>query len=98
MADEIVFRPAVEKEIEDIVSWYELHKKGLGILFLEMLDIVFQRIQSSPLQFPVMHKAIRKATVKDFPYNVYFRIYKNHMVILAVLHQKRNPKIWKRRS
>ena len=98
MAVEILYHPAVQLETDEIVGYYEAQKKGLGLLFLEVFDLLLQRMQQSPLQFPVIRKSIRKATVRDFPYNVYFRLYKNQIVVLAILHQKRNPKIWKRRK
>lgn len=98
MPGELIFRPVVKDEVEDIVSYYEVRKGGLGLLFLEVLDLLVQRIQSNPLQFQVRHRSIRKASLQKFPYNVYFRIHKSRIVILAVLHQRRNPRIWKRRK
>ena len=98
MLAELVFRPVVKQELDEIVSYYEVRKAGLGLLLLDVLDLLLRRIQDNPLQFQVRHKSIRKASLKDFPYNVYFRVHKNQIVILAVLHQKRNPKIWKRRK
>src|SRR6266566_2453614 len=98
MAAELILRPAVKMEVDEIISYYEKQKKGLGLLFLGVLGEIVDRIQHYPLLFAVQHNKIRKASVKNFPYNVYFRIYKNQIIILAVLHQKRNPKIWKRRK
>ncbi len=98
VAYSVVFRPVVKQELDDIVAYYEEQKAGLGLLFIEVLDVLLTQIQNHPLQFPVKHKNIRRAGVQDFPYNVFFRLYKKHIAVLAVIHQKRNPKRWKSRK
>ena len=96
MPAELIFQPAVKQEVDEIISYYEVRKAGLGLLFIEVLDLLLERIQKHPLEFQVRHRSIRKASLKNFPYNVYFRIHRNQIIILAVLHQRRNPRIWKK--
>src|SRR4051812_35181911 len=98
MANEIIFHHAVSLETEEVVKWYETQKQGLGILFLEMLNVVVLRIQKSPLQFQAIYKDIRKARIADFPYNIYFKVHNNEIINLAILHQKRHDKLWKKRK
>lgn len=94
----VVFRPVVKQELDEIVKYYEELKPGLGLLFIEVIDLLFKRIEKHPLHFQIKHKSIRRAGLEDFPYNVFFRVHKNQLIILAVLHQRRNPKQWKSRK
>ncbi len=98
MPAELILRPAVKQEIDEIISYYEKQKRGVGLLFLEILDMLLSRVHHHPEQFQEVHKQIRRAVLKDFPYNIYFRMYKNQIIVLAVTHQKRNPKVWKGRK
>lgn len=97
MPAEMLFRAVVKQELDEIVAYYEVRKPGLGLLLLDVTDILLKRIQTNPFQFQVRHKNIRKAGLIDFPYNIYFRVYRNKIVVLGILHQKRNPKLWKKR-
>ncbi len=58
MPAEIIFRPTVKSELDEIVLYYETNKTGLGILFLDTLDVLIQRVQNSPAQFPIVHQKI----------------------------------------
>jgi plasmid stabilization system protein ParE len=93
MPVEMIFRPLAKREIDEIVAYYEIQKEGLGLMFVNVLDLLLERIEQQPLQFPVRHKNIRIAVLNNFPYVVFFRVYKQQIVVLGVVHQKRNPKI-----
>jgi len=94
----VVFRPVVKQELDKIVKSYEEQKPGLGLLFIEVIDLLLTRIEKHPLHFQIKHKSIRRAGLEDFPYNVFFRIHKNQIIVLAVLHERRSPKHWKSRK
>ena len=98
MQAELFFLPVVKKELDEIVGYYENQKKGLGLKFLKVFELILERISQYPLQLPIVHKQIRRAGLKNFPYNIYFRLYKNQLIILAVFHQKRNPELLKQRK
>lgn len=57
-----------------------------------------RRITPNPLAYAVVHRDIRKVIVSKFPYAIYYRIEGNDIVVIAVFHSKRNPKIWKARK
>ncbi len=78
--------------------WYEQQQSGLGARFLDVVDRVFQRIRDMPLQFPPISVDIRRALLHTFPFAVYFRAIDDAIVIFAVLHLRRDPRIWRSRS
>ena len=93
-----IVRPLAQADIDDAVTWYEQQQSGLGSRFLDVLDHVFKRIRDTPLQFPTISVGMRRALLHTFPYAVYFRETERAVVILAVLHLRRDPRIWRRRA
>ena len=41
---------------------------------------------------------IRRALAKRFPYTVFFKVRGSALVVLAVLHGRRDPAVWQRRA
>jgi toxin ParE1/3/4 len=90
-------RQVAVSDIAEARSWYEAQQSGLGQRFLEAIDAAFERIQSRPLAFPIVQRDARRALVGRFPYSIYFRLRGDEIRVLAVVHQSRHPKHWRRR-
>lgn len=90
-------RPEAQADLEDAAFWYDEQKTGLGDVFVGELFDLLQRTAESPLHFPVMIAPVRRALLHRFPFAVYFVPEDGITVILAVLHQHRDPAIWKGR-
>ncbi|MBL4754690.1 MAG: type II toxin-antitoxin system RelE/ParE family toxin [Flavobacteriales bacterium] len=54
-------------------------------------------IKTNPELFAVKYKQTRVAVVKRFPYGIHYVVEKDRIVILAILHTSRSPKLWKGR-
>lgn len=93
-----IVRPLAQADIDDAVTWYEQQQSGLGSRFLDVLDHIFKRIRDTPLQFPSVSVDLRRALLHTFPYAVYFRETADAVVILAVLHLRRDPRTWRTRA
>ena len=72
--------------------------ESTDLSLLETLDHVLNRVRKTPLQFPSVSAGVRRALLPTFPYAVYFRDTEQAVVILAVLHLRRDPRIWRGRS
>jgi plasmid stabilization system protein ParE len=46
--------------------------------------------------FAAVHGEVRRAILSNFPYAVFYRIEARRVVVLAVLHTARDPKLWPR--
>ena len=95
---EIIILPLAELDIKESVFFYTEKEAGLEKKYLEILNQAFQVIASNPLSFPLIRKTIRKFVVRDFPFNVYYIVDEDHIFIIAVFHNKRNPGFWKSRK
>jgi plasmid stabilization system protein ParE len=84
-------------EFLQAIDWYEQRRKGLGSRFKAEVDRVLARIQTAPLHFPEIEPGYRRALVDVFPYGIFFVPKENEIVVLAVLHHRRDPETWKAR-
>jgi plasmid stabilization system protein ParE len=92
-----LLRPEAQVDFEAAAFWYEDQRPGLGELFSAEVSDLIQRIAESPLRFPAVLPSVRRGLLHGFPYAVYFTVEEQEVVILAVLHQRRDPAVWKRR-
>ncbi len=97
MTPRLVIRPEAQVDIRDAALWYEGQQTGLGDLFLSELSDLIPRIVESPLEFPTVRPPVRRGLLHRFPYAVYFILEERTSMILAVLHQRRDPAVWKGR-
>lgn len=89
--------PRAEEEIREAARFYEERSRGLGAAFLEIVEQALAAVEGNPLRFPVIHRNIRRALLKRFPYGVFFRIRSDQIRVVAVMHLSRSPDRWQRR-
>jgi len=98
MSRDLIIRSVAEVELTEAVDWYEERLPGLGSDFLLSVDAALNSIARSPEQYPVVHKTIRRALTRRFPYEIFFVVEDKRIVVLAVFHAKRHPKRWRERA
>src|SRR5438034_3848025 len=98
MARRFIVRLIAEADLETAARWYDEERAGLAERFLSDVDRTFARIRERPFQFPIVSGEVRRALLHTFPYAVYFRASDGIVVVLAVLHLRRNSKVWRGRT
>jgi plasmid stabilization system protein ParE len=93
----IVLRPEARADLDEASNWYEAQRPGLGDEFLQQVDAAFRRIEARPTQFPKVLGELRRALLRRFPYSAYFLTERRRIVVIGVLHQRRNPWAWQQR-
>jgi toxin ParE1/3/4 len=91
------FHRAVQSEIWEACDWYDERKDGLGDEFFQEFERLLALILDNPARFPPATMERRKASLRRFPYVVYFRVSLGRIRILALCHEKRHPDYAKRR-
>lgn len=81
-----------KKELYESFEWYENKAAGLGQDFYNDIENEFRRIIANPYSYPEYEEVLRKAVLKEFPFNVLFDYKDNIVFIHAVLHHKRSYK------
>lgn len=97
MSLRLIIRPEAEEEMADAFDWYEERVPGLGSDFLLCVDATLNSILRQPQQYPRVHRVVRRALTRRFPYEVFFVDDAERVVVLSVFHAKRNPKRWQAR-
>lgn len=93
----LVFRLEVRDELDTAYQWYENQQVGLGDDFLDCIEQMMQHICQIPESYPVVYRDVRRAVIQRFPYAIYYRIVSSRIIVIAIFHGRRDPKIWQRR-
>jgi hypothetical protein len=91
------FHPAARAELVGARDWYELTREGLGIRFAEEVDRVVGLIEDHPTRFPFHDGAVRRVSLRRFPFSLYFEDVDGIRFIWAVFHHRRDPATLTRR-
>ncbi len=86
-------RPEARLEILQAARWYEEREAGLSAAFIAELDAAFMRLELGQEQYQVLHRNLRRALTRRFPYAIYFACEGADIIGVAVLHQSRDRKI-----
>lgn len=97
MSKPLLIRAEAEEDLNQAYQWYESQRKGLGDDFLLCVEGGLARIARNPQRFRKIHDEIRRILIDRFPYGIYFIEDEERISVLAVLHVRRNPSIWKGR-
>jgi plasmid stabilization system protein ParE len=93
----VSFHPAAEAELLGARDWYEQARAGLGSAFADEIERIITLIEERPHRFPFHTDAIRRASLRRFPFSLYFEEIADSHYIWAVFHHRRDPAILERR-
>lgn len=93
-----VLRPAAAADVEAAWLWYEAQREGLGDEFLQAVEDALKSIASFPESAPLVQGDIRRHLLRRFPYGLFYRLVQDHVVVVACLHAKRSPRVWRSRD
>ena len=98
MVLKIIIKPLAELDIDNAIHWYEEQQEKLGENFLTALKQTLLVVSKNPLSFRKRYKTVRAVAMQTFPYSLYYILENETIFVIAVIHQKRNPKVWKKRK
>lgn len=98
MTVQLVLRPEAVNDLREAFLWYESQRPGVGQAFLRRVRQRMDAIRDNPFAFPTVLKTIHRASLKRFPYGIYYQHQADRAVVLAVYHFKRSPSGWKARE
>jgi plasmid stabilization system protein ParE len=86
------FTPLAEEDLKQAYLFYEANDPELARKFVMAVRQTVDAIEKAPLRFPVVFESSRRARVAKFPFVVYY-VTDGSSIIIACLHDRRNPKI-----
>lgn len=84
--------PEAVYDIEEAFEWYESKRVGLGKALVIELDSVLEKVKRSPYHYQELDFGLRGVLLKRFPYKVIFQLSNTRIIVLAIFHQKRDPR------
>jgi plasmid stabilization system protein ParE len=95
----VIFTPHANQDLIQTLEWYADQEPTLEARFYDAVNKIINLIAENPRIFAERKKTIRAAVLKQFPFLIFYKIdeSRQRIVILAILHQSRNPKIWMKR-
>lgn len=94
---DLSFAAVAREDVREIVLWYKNEVDGLENRFLFSLEVIISELRDNPLIYPIQFNNIRCGLLRRFPYKVYYTIDQETVIILGVIHVKRNPKLIRKR-
>jgi plasmid stabilization system protein ParE len=90
----VVYRRRVGQDLAAAFDYYERQAVGLGEQFVAAVNSSFDAVERYPEMFATVHREVRRALVSRFPYAVFYRVETRRIVVLAILHTARDPRLW----
>src|SRR5438876_10264179 len=84
MIEQTIYAPEAEDDIADSYDWYEIREPGLGEDFLRCVEACILGIQRHPNLYPFVVDAFRRALVRRFPFEIFYELGGDCIIIYAV--------------
>ena len=94
MIRRIIFRPEARFDVAEAYDWYEERDPGLGAEFMRAIDSCVHQIQRNPEMYPIVHKNVRQALARRFPYSIFYLVESETAYVVSVFHASRDPRTW----
>jgi toxin ParE1/3/4 len=88
------FHPAALRELIDAATYYDQQRAGLGHKFDLAAEAGFETILNSPNRWPQVATGVRRYRLRRFPYGICYRVLDDSVIVIAVMHLRRNPGYW----
>lgn len=95
---ELVLLRAAQTDIRRAALFYKRQAGHLATEFTAEVEYALSRMAENAEIGSPMRKGARKLLVRRFPYLVIYRVLPDHVLVLAVGHQRRHPDFWLERT
>jgi plasmid stabilization system protein ParE len=93
MIRRVIIRAEAKRDLREAKSWYQNISPELRRDFVHRIDDAITLAQERPLAFQIVHRTFRRILVHRFPYALFYHVGEDRIVIVAVLHQARDPEV-----
>jgi len=96
MIERVIVRRRAQRQIREAKLWYRNISLELGEDFLKSVDDAIALAQRYPLAFRLVYRTFRRVLLRRFPYALFYQFTEDRIVVVAVLHQARDPRVVQR--
>ena len=79
-----------QRQVIEISLWYRTRKRRLGAEFIDELNRILDRVAEFGELYPIVYRDYRQALLDRFPYRVYYRVLDRGILVLGLLHVRRD--------
>jgi len=94
----VEFLPPAVAELAEAVAYYNDQSEGLGYEFAAEVKQTIGRILQYPNAWQKLSRRTRRCRTRRFPYGVIYQARGDLILIVAVMHLRRDPDSWKSRT
>jgi len=91
------FHPEAEVELNYAIDYYEEREKNLGREFAQEVYAAIHRIIDFPEAWQRLTKTTRRCLTNRFPFGIVYTVKDEMIVIVAVMHLRKEPNYWNKR-
>ena len=97
MSHSLSILPSVLEDLARTLREWQQFDAGRPLL--SELASIFGKIQERPYRFPIVYDQVHRALTRRFHFSIFFEIIddRTDVVVLSVLHQRRDPALWPKR-
>jgi plasmid stabilization system protein ParE len=97
---ELRWHPAAAREAQSARLWYRFEQDAPEVArrFQTTLQRALEQIAQAPERWPILVDDLRKRPLRGFPYRVIYQVRGDHVLIVAVMHERRRPEYWRDRT
>lgn len=93
----VSFLPGALDDIRRQSAWYEDKKTGLAARFERAVKEKIKLLESTPHAYKKVHGDVRRCSVQNFPYELFFKVVDERVLIIAVHGVRQDPQALKSR-
>jgi plasmid stabilization system protein ParE len=91
MSRRVIIRRKAKQDLREAKEWYREISRELANAFIERIDEALALVRERPLAFQTVHRTFRRVLLHRFPYALFYHVDEERIVVVAVLHQARDP-------
>jgi toxin ParE1/3/4 len=97
-ADRLRLTHAARQDLRAARDWYQEHAPHVDERLRQSMRETLERIARQPTLYALVHQGVRRAPVPRFPYSIFYRVSGDTILVVAILHQARDPRVWRERT
>ena len=96
MTRHLIVSVEAEQELAQAFEWYEQRRPGLGVEFVDAIELALDAIEERPEAWPIWQRGYpyRKYVLRRFPFVIFFTAETASIRVVAFAHAKRKPGYW----
>ena len=93
----VSFLDVAAQEFAEAREYYDNQRVGLGDEFALEVQQTIGRIVEHPSAWAPLSSRTRRCRMRRFPFGVIYQLRADQILIVAILHERRDPRSWRER-